>query len=441
MLAALQKLGRAMRYSRLLRVLCYCSTVLPSPSAGCFVNRYDESYSVQEHWQEAVRHLRSGGGCNDLVFSGHGTVLAFCALLHAELGAPLWLRLFLWGRVGHASIRIVQSQSHFSVDLVVAIIFATLLWNVLEMPKTRDEAPGLPKMQARASLLVWSSGLVASLAVLAALLTSSAAGPLSEANRRRLAEISAAPASVGSPRLFCAMMHIERSYQARRGYASAAQRTWARHCDGYVLWDENTKPIAAEDMASALEDPPVGFRPTPAGTAFRWLRTRRLVRYLQRNESSRFDWFLVFDDGGFPLAENFRLLVGQFSGSEVEAEPLLLSDRNRAAAFGALFNRAALRALVASFNAPSKDCMAPTRDEPLRSWQAMSALWRCGNGLRRAAWDAEESLRKVLGCRAGSESLVNLKVRPEGGACRHALMAYMVPEPSWMDDIHKAVYG
>ena len=24
------------------------------------VNRYDESYSVQEHWQEAVRHLRSG---------------------------------------------------------------------------------------------------------------------------------------------------------------------------------------------------------------------------------------------------------------------------------------------------------------------------------------------------------------------------------------------
>eukprot|EP00439_Symbiodinium_sp_Y106_P028477 s942_g3.t1 len=163
-LAALQKLGRAMRYSRLLRVLCYCSTVLPSPSSGCFVNRYDESYSVQEHWQEAVRHLRSGGGCNDLVFSGHGTVLAFCALLHAELGAPLWLRLFLWGRVGHASIRIVQSQSHFSVDLVVAIIFATLLWNVLEMPKIRDEAQGLPKAQARASLLVWSSGLVASLA-------------------------------------------------------------------------------------------------------------------------------------------------------------------------------------------------------------------------------------------------------------------------------------
>ncbi|CAE7359882.1 unnamed protein product [Symbiodinium natans] len=354
----------------------------------------------------------------------------------------MWLQLFLWGRVGHACIRIVQSQSHFSVDLVVALIFATLLWNVLEMPRAKPkEASRLPKPWVRGELLVWSSGLIASLAVLAALLTSSAAGPLSEANRSRLREISAAPTSRGNvPRLFCAMMHIERSYQARRGYAEAAEKTWARHCDGHILWDENTAAIAAQDAASALEDPPVDFRPAPAGVAFRWLRTRRLVRYLRRHAAG-YDWFLVFDDGGFPIAENILLLTGRFSGDEVEAMPILLSDRNRPGAFGALFNQAALHALVASFDDPRGDCLAPTREEPLRTLQAMSALWRCGSALRRAGWDAEESLRNVLGCEDGDESLVNLKVRPAGGVCRHALMAYMVPEPSWMADIHEAVYG
>eukprot|EP00435_Cladocopium_sp_Y103_P020383 s1224_g5.t1 len=215
---ALQKIGklaRAMCYCRLLRVLCYCCTVMPSQTPGCFVNRYDETYSLAEHWREAVTHMRAGGGCNDLIFSGHASVLTFCVLLYQDFGTSTWLQSFLWCRVVHASLRIVQSRSHLSVDIVVAVILALLLWHLVPQKPKDEEFFG--SALVRSSAIGWSSALVASLAMLAALLTQPDAGPMSLANQLRLAQVSVAstdPAGPGQPRIFCAMMHIETSRQA-----------------------------------------------------------------------------------------------------------------------------------------------------------------------------------------------------------------------------------
>ncbi|CAJ1408180.1 unnamed protein product [Effrenium voratum] len=212
-MAAVAKLGRAMCYCRLLRVLCYCSTVMPSQSPGCFVNRYDETYTLWEHWREAVTHMRAGGGCNDLIFSGHASVLTFTVLMHADLGAPRWLVAFLWGRLGHAFLRIVQSRSHLSVDVVVACILALLLWHVL--PEVQPHPKAFTSKGLSPEAIGWSSALCGAVAVLLALLGAPAAGPLSELNRRRLSQVAAAPSdSQEPPRIFCAMMHIETSRQA-----------------------------------------------------------------------------------------------------------------------------------------------------------------------------------------------------------------------------------
>eukprot|EP00913_Durusdinium_trenchii_P004853 g4508.t1 len=230
---AIAKLARVMRYCRLLRVLCYCSTVIPSQNQACFVNRYDETYSLTEHWREAVTHMR--GGCNDLIFSGHASVLTFCVLLYQDFGAPRWLQGFLWCRLAHASMRIVQSRSHLSVDIVVAFLLALLLYHVIPKPRKDLEVFGASSL--RSSALAWSSALVAVLAFLAALLAQPDAGPLSTANQARLAQVSVAPNATASPRIFCAMLHIETSRQADPGDL--------RNCHGAVGFSchEGVSPI------------------------------------------------------------------------------------------------------------------------------------------------------------------------------------------------------
>eukprot|EP00434_Breviolum_minutum_P013598 symbB.v1.2.011988.t1/scaffold818.1/size162012/7 len=211
-LQRISKLARSMCYCRLLRVLCYCCTVMPSQFPGCFVNRYDETYTLAEHWREAVTHMRAGGGCNDLIFSGHASVLTFCVLLYQDFESPRWLQSFLWCRVAHASIRIVQSRSHLSVDIVVAIILASLLWRTVALPPNDFEVWG---KSLRGASLGWTSALVAALALLCTLLLQTDAGPMSLANQQRLSKVSIAEgANAGSPRIFCAMMHIETSRQA-----------------------------------------------------------------------------------------------------------------------------------------------------------------------------------------------------------------------------------
>ncbi|CAJ1413153.1 unnamed protein product [Effrenium voratum] len=180
---------------------------MPSQSPGCFVNRYDETYTLWEHWREAVTHMRAGGGCNDLIFSGHASVLTFTVLMHADLGAPRWLVAFLWGRLGHAFLRIVQSRSHLSVDVVVACILALLLWHVL--PEVQPHPKAFTSKGLSPEAIGWSSALCGAVAVLLALLGAPAAGPLSELNRRRLSQVAAAPSdSQEPPRIFCAMINV-----------------------------------------------------------------------------------------------------------------------------------------------------------------------------------------------------------------------------------------
>ncbi|CAJ1408183.1 unnamed protein product [Effrenium voratum] len=223
--------------------------------------------------------------------------------------------------------------------------------------------------------------------------------------------------------------------QARRGYRDQGEDTWARHCHGALFWDEHQEDIAGYDAQAAQLEPAMGFRPKPAGLTNRWLRTRRMWRHIAR-QAENYDWFLAFDDGGFPIVENIQRLV-----SSLPSEPLVLSDQNRAAAFGSLMNRAALLDLQAALDEETA-CPQPTEKKPLERLQACATLWRCRSDRAASlAWDAEPELRQLLGCQGQAESVLNLKSSSQRDVCRYAVFAFMVPDASWMADIHEAIYG
>eukprot|EP00201_Polytomella_parva_P024328 CAMPEP_0175048062 /NCGR_PEP_ID=MMETSP0052_2-20121109/5959_1 /TAXON_ID=51329 ORGANISM="Polytomella parva, Strain SAG 63-3" /NCGR_SAMPLE_ID=MMETSP0052_2 /ASSEMBLY_ACC=CAM_ASM_000194 /LENGTH=350 /DNA_ID=CAMNT_0016312041 /DNA_START=395 /DNA_END=1447 /DNA_ORIENTATION=- len=69
--------------SRVLRVACFMGTVLPSTWPGCYTRRFPSVVPVG--WWPLIKagytELRGFGGCNDLIFSGHGAFWVLTPLM------------------------------------------------------------------------------------------------------------------------------------------------------------------------------------------------------------------------------------------------------------------------------------------------------------------------------------------------------------------------
>lgn len=282
------------------------------------------------------------------------------------------------------------------------------------------------------------------------------AGPLSEYNRGRLHNISAiVPATTGQggafarPRLFCAMIHIEQSRQVRQAYAAAVKDTWGRHCDGLLLWDERHADIAAFDLEASLQDPP-----TDSPVQDRWLRYRRMWRHIAQHKIHQFDWFVAVDDGGFVIIENLLRVIATLGPNGVGGnaiddhsthtqsnKPVYLVETGGSTAWGNVMNAAALSELMIAFGEHHTNCPMPSRNMP--DFDEYSLLYGClekGRGLQPFRWQDSKEVRKILGCKDVDQSVVNLKMYAKNGTCRHAVLAYMVPTPSWMREIYMAIY-
>ncbi|CAK8994403.1 Cilia- and flagella-associated protein 61 (CFAP61) (Flagellar-associated protein 61) [Durusdinium trenchii] len=145
------------------------------------------------------------------------------------------------------------------------------------------------------------------------------------------------------------------------------------------------------------------------------------------NEVEHYDWFVSFDDGGFPIVEeNIRHLVRDMNPQNA----VMMSDRDRSAGFGSFMSRGALKLLGEALD-KNRQCPQPTRSQPLSSLQAYGTLWQClHDATRRVAWDVE--LRHLLRCKEDDHSILNLKASTARGVCPYALFAFMVPEPTWL---------
>ncbi|KAM1568789.1 hypothetical protein EV2_035098 [Malus domestica] len=76
-------------------------------------------------WYSSLKN--AGGGCNDLMFSGHVLVAVLTAMAWTEAYGG-YSSVIIWLLVGHSAQREIRERHHYSVDCVVAIYAGILLW-------------------------------------------------------------------------------------------------------------------------------------------------------------------------------------------------------------------------------------------------------------------------------------------------------------------------
>jgi hypothetical protein len=130
--------------SRTLRVLCFMSTILPSPRPGCSLARFP--YVLPDtYWgifKAGYTELRGFGGCNDLIFSGHGAFWILVPLAYRTYATPglsgwraglSYLSIsFMWIAFLQASLRDVIDKQHYSVDMLLAAVVVSACWTWTE---------------------------------------------------------------------------------------------------------------------------------------------------------------------------------------------------------------------------------------------------------------------------------------------------------------------
>ncbi|KAJ6735969.1 hypothetical protein OIU85_018199 [Salix viminalis] len=72
---------------------------------------------------------KAGGGCNDLLYSGHMLVAVLTAMAWTEAYGG-YSSAFIWLLVMHSAQREIRERHHYSVDCVVAIYVGILLWKM-----------------------------------------------------------------------------------------------------------------------------------------------------------------------------------------------------------------------------------------------------------------------------------------------------------------------
>ncbi|OVA02463.1 Sphingomyelin synthase-like domain [Macleaya cordata] len=72
---------------------------------------------------------KAGGGCNDLIYSGHMLVAVLTAMAWTEAYGG-WSSKLIWVLVVHSAQREIRERHHYSVDCVAAIYVGILLWKM-----------------------------------------------------------------------------------------------------------------------------------------------------------------------------------------------------------------------------------------------------------------------------------------------------------------------
>eukprot|EP00850_Spirogloea_muscicola_P011652 SM000073S21428 [mRNA] locus=s73:135026:136929:- [translate_table: standard] len=86
-------------------------------------------------------HIRPGGGCNDLAFSGHMLVAVLTAAAWQE-AHPGWSALVVWIAVLHSGQREIRERHHYTVDIVAGLYVGILLWRSTKFLWKREDAHG-----------------------------------------------------------------------------------------------------------------------------------------------------------------------------------------------------------------------------------------------------------------------------------------------------------
>jgi hypothetical protein len=110
----------------LLRAMAYSMTVLPSPSIHCKCEWEDEPNT----FLRSMLNLLYQEGCNDLIFSGHTSMMVMSSLFLCyyclNKSVLSQLLLVVYNIIGF--IIIIGTRLHYSVDVFIATVITVLLF-------------------------------------------------------------------------------------------------------------------------------------------------------------------------------------------------------------------------------------------------------------------------------------------------------------------------
>ena len=118
--------------ARAIRTVAFLLTVLPNPRPGCYARRFPPvPDSVSEWLRIGFAKMRAGGGCNDLVLSGHAVIYAAVCCAYSEYYPGVASKV-LWAALVRSSVRGPLTHQHYSVDMFLAAVVTARTWRAVE---------------------------------------------------------------------------------------------------------------------------------------------------------------------------------------------------------------------------------------------------------------------------------------------------------------------
>lgn len=123
--------------ARFIRTVSFVLTVLPSQVPDCYRRHFPLPPETWKEWLMVGLLPNSRGGCNDLILSGHATVLTTLGCGCTSVANNIQFSMAVWTLVA-VDFAIESYQGlHYSVDMWLGCIVTALLWQLtqgLEIP-------------------------------------------------------------------------------------------------------------------------------------------------------------------------------------------------------------------------------------------------------------------------------------------------------------------
>jgi hypothetical protein len=121
----------AIALARAIRMVSFMLTVVPNPKSGCYQRQFSDAPKQYDDGWHLITYgsnrIRGTGGCNDLIFSGHGVIYMSGFLCVATHGISLGSFVVFFA-VLHVSCKEALDQTHYSVDMFLAVAVTALSW-------------------------------------------------------------------------------------------------------------------------------------------------------------------------------------------------------------------------------------------------------------------------------------------------------------------------
>jgi hypothetical protein len=118
--------------ARVLRTVSFLLTVLPSQVPSCYSQRFPVPPPADWlNWIQVGLLPASHGGCNDLIVSGHATVVTTLACTATSVSKDRMFQFTVWLLVIMDFCVEVYEGFHYSVDMWLGLVLGCLIWRAL----------------------------------------------------------------------------------------------------------------------------------------------------------------------------------------------------------------------------------------------------------------------------------------------------------------------